>query len=68
MKQAITGAKIFSDHKLLDNKALLIDDENIIGIVAKNDIFKKGTFKIPEINLATKSISSSLKISKPLDL
>ena len=50
MKQAITGAKIFSDHKLLDNKALLIDDENIIGIVAKNDIFKKGTYKIPEIN------------------
>ena len=38
MKQAIIGAKIFSDHKLLDNKALLIDGENIIGIVDKNDV------------------------------
>ena len=40
MKQAITGAKIFSDHKLLDNKALLIDGENIIGIVDKIKINK----------------------------
>ena len=48
MKQAITGAKIFSDHKLLDNKALLIDDENIIGIVAKNDI--PDNIKIQQLN------------------
>ena len=48
MKQAITGAKIFSDHKLLDNKALLIDGENIIGIVAKNDI--PNNIKIQRLN------------------
>ena len=48
MKQAITGAKIFSDHKLLDNKALLIDGENIIGIVAKNDI--PDNIKIKQLN------------------
>ena len=48
MKQAITGAKIFSDHKLLDNKALLIDGENIIGIVAKNDI--PDNIKIQQLN------------------
>ena len=48
MKQAITGAKIFSDHKLLDNKALLIDGENIIGIVAKNDI--PNNIKIQQLN------------------
>ena len=48
MKQAITGAKIFSDHKLLDNKALLIDGENIIGIVAKNDI--PDNIKIQKLN------------------
>ena len=48
MKQAITGAKIFSDHKLLDNKALLIDGENIIGIVAKNDI--PHNIKIQQLN------------------
>ena len=48
MKHAITGAKIFSDHKLLDNKALLIDGENIIGIVAKNDI--PNNIKIQQLN------------------
>ena len=48
MKHAITGAKIFSDHKLLDNKALLIDGENIIGIVAKNDI--PNNIKIQKLN------------------
>ena len=48
MKHAITGAKIFSDHKLLDNKALLIDGENIIGIVAKNDI--PDNIKIQQLN------------------
>ena len=48
MKHAITGAKIFSDHKLLDNKALLIDGENIIGIVAKNDI--PDNIKIKQLN------------------
>ena len=48
MKHAIIGAKIFSDHKLLDNKALLIDGENIIGIVAKNDI--PDNIKIQQLN------------------
>ena len=40
--------KYFQDHKLLDNKALLIDDENIIGIVAKNDI--PDNIKIQKLN------------------
>ena len=65
---------VFFDKKNLDLKGWEIKDQynnNInfsLKIVAKNDVFKKGTFKVPEINYATKSISSSLKISKPLDL
>tara|TARA_Y100000814_G_scaffold68623_1_gene42489 strand:- start:608 stop:1168 length:561 start_codon:yes stop_codon:yes gene_type:complete len=47
---------VFFDKKTLDLKGWQIIDQynNIINfslnIVAKNDIFKKGTFKIPEIN------------------
>jgi len=38
MKQAILGAKIFSDNKLFDHKALLIDGEKIIDIVNENAV------------------------------
>ena len=47
---------IFFDRKNLDLKGWNIKDQynnNInfsLNIVAKNDIFKKGTFKLPEIN------------------
>ena len=47
---------VFFDKKTLDLKGWQIIDEynnNInfsLNIVAKNDVFKKGTFKIPEIN------------------
>ena len=47
---------IFFDKKNLDLKGWQIIDQynnNInfyLNIIAKNDIFKKGTFKIPEIN------------------
>ena len=47
---------IFFDRKTLDLKGWQIIDQynnNInfsLNIVAKNDVFKKGTFKIPEIN------------------
>ena len=48
--------KFFFDRKSLDLKGWEIKDQynNYINfslkIVAKNDIFKKGTFKVPEIN------------------
>ena len=47
---------VFFDKKTLDLKGWQIIDQynNIIyfslNIVAKNDVFKKGTFKIPEMN------------------
>ncbi len=47
---------VFFDKKTLDLKGWQITDQynnNInfsLNIVAKNDVFKKGTFKIPEIN------------------
>ena len=47
---------VFFDRKTLDLKGWQIIDQynnNInfsLNIVAKNDVFKKGTFKIPEIN------------------
>ena len=47
---------VFFDKKTLDLKGWQIIDQynnNInfsLNIVSKNDIFKKGTFKIPEIN------------------
>ena len=47
---------VFFDRKTLDLKGWQIIDQynnNInfsLNIIAKNDVFKKGTFKIPEIN------------------
>ena len=47
---------VFFDKKNLDLKGWEIKDQynnNInfyLNIVAKNDVFKKGTFKIPQIN------------------
>jgi len=47
---------VFFDKKTLDLKGWQIIDQynnNInfsLNIVAKNDVFKKGTFKIPEMN------------------
>ena len=47
---------VFFDRKTLDLKGWKIIDQynnNInfsLNIVAKNDVFKKGTFRIPEIN------------------
>ncbi len=47
---------IFFDKKNLDLKGWKIKDQynnNInfsLKIIAKNDVFKKGTFKVPEIN------------------
>ena len=48
MKQAITGAKIFSGNALFDQKALLIDGEKIIDIVNENSI--QDNFKIKKLN------------------
>jgi len=48
MKQAILGAKIFSDNKLFDHKALLIDGEKIIDIVNENAV--QDSFKIQKLN------------------
>ena len=47
---------VFFDKKTLDLKGWQIIDQynnNInfsLNIIAKNDVFKKGTFKIPEVN------------------
>ena len=48
MKQAITGAKIFSGNEFFDHKALLIDGEKIIDIVNDNSI--QNNFKIQKLN------------------
>ena len=48
MKQAITGAKIFSDNKFIDHKALLIDGEKIIDIINEDSI--EDSFKIQKLN------------------
>ena len=48
MKQAITGAKIFSGNEFFDHKALLIDGEKIIDIVNDNSI--QDNFKIQKLN------------------
>ncbi|MBE8713075.1 N-acetylglucosamine-6-phosphate deacetylase [Sphingobacterium hungaricum] len=37
-KRALTNGKIFSGYKLFEKSALLIDGENIVGIVSENDI------------------------------
>ena len=47
---------VFFDRKSLDLKGWQIKDQynnNInffLNIIAKNDVFKKGTFKVPKIN------------------
>jgi len=48
MKKALTGAKLFTGENFLENKALLIEDKNIAGIVGKVHIPKD--FKIQKLN------------------
>ena len=38
MKQAITGSKLFNGKKFIEHKALLIDDQHIVGIVNEDAI------------------------------
>jgi len=48
MKKALTGAKLFTGENFLENKALLIEDSNIAGIVGKTNI--PNDFKIQKLN------------------
>ena len=48
MKKALTGAKLFTGENFLENKALLIEDKNIAGIVGEAHIPKD--FKIQKLN------------------
>ena len=48
MKKALTGAKLFTGENFLENKAVLIEDENIAGIVGEANIPKN--FKIQKLN------------------
>jgi len=48
MKKALTGAKLFTGENFLENKALLIEDKNIAGIVGEAQIPKD--FKIQKLN------------------
>ena len=48
MKKALTGAKLFTGENFLENKALLIEDKNIAGIVGKANI--PNDFKIQKLN------------------
>ena len=48
MKKALTGAKLFTGENFLENKALLIEDKNIAGIVGESDIPED--FKIQKLN------------------
>ena len=48
MKKALTGAKLFTGENFLENKALLIEDKNIAGIVGKTNI--PNDFKIQKLN------------------
>ena len=48
MKQALIGAQLFSGKEFLDNRALLIDGENIIDIIDEHDI--PSNFKIQKLN------------------
>jgi len=48
MKQALIGAQLFSGKELFDNRALLIDGENIIDIINEHDIPKN--FEIQKLN------------------
>ena len=48
MKQALIGAQLFSGKEFFDNRALLIDGENIIDIINEHDIPKN--FKTQKLN------------------
>ena len=48
MKQALIGAQLFSGKEFFDNRALLIDGENIIDIINEHNIPKN--FKIQKLN------------------
>ena len=48
MKKALTGAKLFTGENFLENKALLIEDKYIAGIVGKANIPKN--FEIQKLN------------------
>ena len=48
MKKALTGAKLFTGENFLENKALLIEDKYIAGIVGKANIPKD--FEIQKLN------------------
>ena len=48
MKQALIGAQLFSGKEFFDNRALLIDGENIIDIINEHDIPKN--FEIKKLN------------------
>ncbi len=48
MKQALIGAQLFSGKEFFDNRALLIDGENIIDIINEHDVPKN--FEIQKLN------------------
>ena len=48
MKQALIGAQLFSGKEFFDNRALLIDGENIINIINEHDVPKN--FEIQKLN------------------
>ena len=48
MKQALTGAQIYSGKEFLENNALLIENETIVGIVSELNI--PNDFKIQKLN------------------
>ena len=48
MKQALIGSQLFSGKEFFDNRALLIDGENIIDIINEHDIPKN--FEIQKLN------------------
>ena len=48
MKQALIGAQLFSGKEFFDNRALLIDGENIIDIINEHDI--PNNFEIQKLN------------------
>ena len=48
MKQALIGAQLFSGKEFFDNRALLIDGENIIDVINEHDI--PNNFEIQKLN------------------
>jgi N-acetylglucosamine-6-phosphate deacetylase len=48
MKQALIGAQLFSGKEFFDNRALLIDGENIIDVINEQDI--PNNFEIQKLN------------------